>query len=79
MDFDLPDMDGKELLEFIRKSDCNGDTPVVAILRASDRSSIPDLHIQGFVEQPVDLRHLSEALWRTGLSPSVTNHAPEPV
>jgi CheY-like chemotaxis protein len=77
LDLNLPDMDGRDVLDMIRQSGCNRRTPIVAILSASDRASIPDLHIQGFVEQPVDLHHLGEALWRAGLSHAATSDTPE--
>ena len=78
LDLHLPDMDGRDVLGIIRQSGCNRATPVVAILSASDRTSIPDLHIQGFVEKPIDLHHLGEALWRAGLSHEVTSDASDP-
>lgn len=57
LDIQLPDMDGTEVLKELRKSEINGDIPIIAITSyamSGDRSRLIEAGCNGYLEKPID-------------------------
>lgn len=57
LDIQLPDMDGTEVLKELRKSEINGDIPIIAITSyamSGDRSRLIEAGCTGYLEKPID-------------------------
>lgn len=57
LDIQLSDMDGLEVLKAIRKSEINGDIPVIAITSyamSGDRKRMIEAGCNGYLEKPID-------------------------
>ncbi len=57
LDIDLPDIDGREVLKEIRKSEKVGDLPIIAVTSlamSGDRQEILDAGCTGYIEKPID-------------------------
>ena len=57
LDIQLPDMDGKRVLEVIRNSGSNGDLPIVAVTSyamSGDRHTLLEAGCTGYIEKPIN-------------------------
>ena len=57
LDIQLPDMDGLEVLQAIRASENDNDTPVIAITSyamSGDRERLMEAGCNGYIEKPID-------------------------
>lgn len=59
LDFMLPDMTGKDIVEVLRKKDGFASTPIVLISAAHGLKEIANqIPIQGLIEKPFEIDHL---------------------
>jgi len=57
LDIQLPDMDGLEVLKEIRKSEIDGEIPIIAITSyamSGDRARLIEAGCNGYLEKPID-------------------------
>ncbi|MBN2809624.1 MAG: response regulator [Deltaproteobacteria bacterium] len=57
LDIQLPDMDGTEVLKFIRASKVNGTIPIIAMTSyamSGDREKLLAAGCNGYIEKPID-------------------------
>ncbi len=57
LDIQLPDMDGTQVLQQIRKSPANGDIPIIAVTSyamSGDRERLLAAGCSGYIEKPID-------------------------
>lgn len=57
LDIQLPDMDGVEVLKEIRKSEINGEIPIIAVTSyamSGDRDRLLQAGCTGYIEKPID-------------------------
>lgn len=57
LDIQLPDMDGQEVLKEIRKSEIDGDIPIIAVTSyamSGDRERLIEAGCNGYIEKPID-------------------------
>ena len=64
-DINMPDINGLELIRFVRKSERHSQTKIVVITTQSTpkmRDKITELGVQGFLAKPFEPEHLLRAL-----------------
>ena len=57
LDIQLPDMDGLEVLKELRKSEIDGEIPIIAITSyamSGDRERLIEAGCNGYIEKPID-------------------------
>lgn len=57
LDIQLPDMNGLEVLKELRKSEINGEIPIIAITSyamSGDRERLLEAGCNGYIEKPID-------------------------
>jgi len=57
LDIQLPDMDGLEVLKELRRSEMNGEIPIIAITSyamSGDRERLLEAGCNGYIEKPID-------------------------
>ena len=57
LDIQLPDMDGQDVLKEIRKSEADGEIPVIAVTSyamSGDRERLLEAGCNGYIEKPID-------------------------
>ena len=57
LDIQLPDMDGQDVLKEIRKSEADGEIPVIAVTSYAmrgDRERLLEAGCNGYIEKPID-------------------------
>lgn len=57
LDIQLPDMDGLEVLKELRRSEINGEIPIIAITSyamSGDRQRMIEAGCNGYIEKPID-------------------------
>lgn len=63
LDFMLPDMTGKQVVERIRRDDALKDIPIILISATHDLIEIcKEIQIQGIIEKPFDLETLTSTV-----------------
>jgi two-component system, cell cycle response regulator DivK len=65
LDIQLPDMDGREVLKEVRKSEADGEIPIIAVTSyamSGDRERLLEAGCNGYIEKPIDPIHIMKQI-----------------
>lgn len=81
LDMKLPKMNGLEVLRAIRNDDRTKLMPVVVLTSSKEHDDILatyKLHVNSYIQKPVDFKQFEETVSQLGLYWMVVNQAPQP-